>query len=121
MRFDRVRPRPRGDGGMVTAELAACLPVLVLMLAAAISAVAVVSARVHAQDAAREAVRAAARDDSAAARRLAGRAAPGAQVSIIRGGDEVTARIRLRVEPLGDLFPAVTVSADAVAAVEPSR
>lgn len=106
---------------MVTAELAACLPVLVLLLAAAISAVAVVSARVHAQDAAREAARAASRDDTGAARRLADRAAPGAQVSIVRDGDEVTARIRLRVEPLGDLFPGLVVSADAVAAAEPTR
>jgi len=42
---------------MVTAELAACLPVLVLMLAVAVSAVSVAGVRVRAQDAAREAAR----------------------------------------------------------------
>ncbi len=77
----------RADGGMVTAELAACLPVLVLLLAFVVSVATVGSAAVRAQDAAREAARAAARGDDAAAARLAHDAAPGAAVSISSDGD----------------------------------
>ena len=55
----------------MTAELATCLPVLVLLLAVELSAVSVAGQRVRMQDAAREAARAAARGDDATARRLA--------------------------------------------------
>jgi hypothetical protein len=104
---------------MVTAELAACLPVLVLVLGVALSAVAVVGARVRLEDAAREAARAAARGDTAAAHRLAQQAAPGAGVDLeIQGSDEV-ARARLELRPLGGWLPAIVVTERAVAAVEP--
>ena len=73
------------DAGTVTAELAACLPVLVLLLAFAVGVVGVGSARVRAQDAAREAARAAARGDPAAGERLAHEAAPGSTVTITHG------------------------------------
>lgn len=105
---------------MATVELAACLPVLVLLLGAAISVVAVVSGQIHAQDAAREAARAAARGDNGNAARLAHAAAPGAVVSIRRSGDDVSVRVRSRVQPLGDLLPAFTVTGEAVAAAEPT-
>jgi Flp pilus assembly protein TadG len=105
---------------MVTAELAACLPVLVLVLAVALSAVSVAGVRVRAQDAAREAARAAARGDPDQARRLAQRAAPGVSVAISTAGDEVTATARVVVHPLADWLPSLTVSERAVAAVEPS-
>jgi Flp pilus assembly protein TadG len=49
---------------MVTAELAASLPVLVLLLAFAISVVSVVGIRISVADAAREAARAAARGEN---------------------------------------------------------
>ncbi len=104
---------------MVTAELAACLPVLMLVLGVAVSTVSVVSAHVRVQDAAREAVRASARGDGAAARRLVAVAAPGGQLVVSRAGDEVTARVRVTVHPLGDLLPAITVTERAVAAAEP--
>jgi len=74
----------------VTAELATCLPVLVLLLAVALSAVSVAGQRVRMQDAAREAARAAARGDDATARRLAQQYAPGARVTIDRSGGTVT-------------------------------
>jgi Flp pilus assembly protein TadG len=105
---------------MVTAELATCLPVLVLILAVALTAVSAVGARVRLQDAAREAARAAARGDRAAASRLAARAAPGAAVSITSGATEVVAVVRGHVHPLGGWLPALAIRERAVAAVEPS-
>lgn len=113
------RDRGRGDRGMVTAELAACLPVLVLVLAVALTAVSVAGARVRAQDAAREAARAAARGDPGAARRLAAETAPGYQLSIARTGSDVVAVVRARVRALGHVLPAFSISERAVAAVEP--
>lgn len=104
---------------MVTAELAACLPVLVLVLAVALTAVSVVGVRVRLQDAARELARAAARGDPSAGRRLAAQDAPGSSVSVSGGGGEVVAVVRTQVHPLGGWLPAVSVSERAVAAAEP--
>ncbi len=112
--------RRRDDRGMVTAELAAGLPVLVLLLAFSLSVVSVGAARVRAADAAREAARAAARGDDAAASRLAHSAAPGATVALTRSGDDVRAEIRLRQHLLVTWLPAVTITERAVAAAEPS-
>lgn len=104
---------------MVTAELAACLPVLVLLLGVALSAVAVASAHVRAQDAAREAARAVARGDPSAASALVHSAAGGfALTTSVEGGD-VTAVVVARVQPLGDWLPAITVTERATAALEP--
>jgi Flp pilus assembly protein TadG len=108
-----------GDRGMVTAELAACLPVLVLILAVALTAVSAVGARVRVQDAAREAARAAARGDPAAARQLAAQAAPGSAVTITSNATDVVAVVRGRVHPLGGWLPPLVVTERAVAAVEP--
>jgi Flp pilus assembly protein TadG len=115
-----MRSRPHGERGMVTAELAACLPVLVLMLAVAVSAVSVAGVRVRAQDAAREAARAAARGDPGQAQRLAQHAAPGVALDITTQGDEVVAVARVSVHPLARWLPGLTVTERAVAAVEPS-
>jgi hypothetical protein len=103
---------------MVTAELAACLPVLVLLLAVALSTVSVASLRVRAQDAAREAARAAARGDSTNAIRLAQAAAPGAQVDVSVTGGEVVAVASVRAHLLLPFLPSVTVTERAVAARE---
>jgi len=105
---------------MVTAELAACLPVLVLILGVAISAVTVVAERVRLADAAREAARAAARGDPGTGRRLAVQEAPGARVSVSTGGQTVTAVAVREVHPLGGWLPSITVSERCVAAVEPT-
>jgi Flp pilus assembly protein TadG len=104
---------------MVTAELAACLPVLVLLLAVALSAVSVASLRVRAQDAAREAARATARGDSDAAIRLAHDAAPDVEVALSASGSDVTAVATIRAHLLLPFLPMVTVSEQAVAAREP--
>jgi hypothetical protein len=115
----------RSERGMVTAELAACLPTLVLVLAVALTAVSAVSARVRLQDAAREAARSAARGDAATARRLAAQAAPGARLTLSGGGGgggggEVVAVMRETVHPLTGLLPGLALTERAVAAVEPN-
>jgi hypothetical protein len=104
---------------MVTAELAAALPVLMILLGVALAAVSIAGQRVRAADAAREAARAAARGDSATALRLTRDAAPGAGVAISRSGDRVTARVQIAVHPMGGWLPAVQVVERAVAAAEP--
>lgn len=119
MRSSRVPGAAHGDRGTVTAELAACLPVLVLVLAVALTAVTAVSARMRAQDAAREAVRAAARGDPDAARRLAAGAAPGARLTITEDGADVVAVVRDTVHPFAGFLPAMVIAERAVAAVEP--
>lgn len=105
---------------MVTAELAACLPVLVLVLAVALSAVSALGARVRLQDAARELARSAARGDPASGQRFAAQDAPGAVATVTSGGGAVVAVVRLRVRPLGGLLPSFVVSERAVAAAEPT-
>ena len=105
---------------MVTAELAACLPVLMLVLGVALTAVAVAAARVRTQDAAREAARAAGRGDDPAAHRLAVEVAPGSRLFLARDSSTVVATVRSRVHPLGGWLPPITVTERCVAAVEPS-
>ena len=100
--------------------MAAGLPVLLLVLAVALSAVTIGGARVRVQDAAREAARAAARGDRGAAITLAARAAPGVTVRLTTAGDEVIATARLRVHPIASWLPAVVVSEQAVALIEPA-
>lgn len=104
---------------MVTAELAAALPVLVLVLAVAVSAVSVSAARIRAMDAAREAARAAARGDAGRALTLARAVAPDVQITIARSGDQIVATASIHQHLLASWLPAVTVTARAVAAVEP--
>jgi Flp pilus assembly protein TadG len=109
------------DDGMVTAETAVVLPVLLLVLAGAVAAVIVVGAHLRVVDAAREGARAAARgEDVAAVRAIAGRAAPhGAVTDVSTGGDEVRVTVTARVAPLGPVPLRITVSAEAVALREP--
>ena len=104
---------------MVTAELAAGLPVLVLLLGFAISVVQVAGARVRVADAAREAARAAARGDDGTARALAQEYAAGSALTITTGVERVDAVATLVVRPFGSMLPAITVSERAVAAIEP--
>ncbi len=100
---------------MVTAELAACLPVLVLVLAVALSAVEAVSVRVQVQDVAREAVRAAARGDQLPV-------APG--FSVVASNDDAGARVTAtatrQLHLLASWLPSVTITETATAATEPA-
>jgi Flp pilus assembly protein TadG len=114
-----MRRRTR-EAGTVTAELAAALPVLVLVLAVALTAVVSAASRVRLQDAAREAARLAARGDVAAARRVAEQVAPGARLQLASADGEVVAVLTATVHPLTDVLPGLHVEERAVAAVEPS-
>jgi len=105
---------------MVTAETAAVLPVLVVVLLAAVWVVAAAAAQLRCSDAAREAARALARgDDVATSRSLAVAVAPaGATVGISVEGDLVRVRVSARAPlpaPLGGVVPAPTVGGSAVA------
>ncbi|MGX7681376.1 TadE family type IV pilus minor pilin [Jatrophihabitans sp. DSM 45814] len=108
-----------GDRGMVTAELATALPVLVVLALVGVAAVGVGQARVRCADSAREAARAVARGDAASAGALA-RAAAGRPVTVstvvVAGDTSVTVGMQLR--PVRWL-PPLTVSETAVAATEP--
>src|ERR1700750_3225236 len=99
-----MRPRLfRRRAGMVTAETAVVLPVLLLVLAGAVAAVTVVGAQLRCVDAAREAARAAARGEPpAAAAALAADAAPdGAVMLVAVSGDTVRVTVSAEVAPLG--------------------
>lgn len=107
------------DRGSATAELAASLPALVLMLLTALTAVTAVRTHLECVDAAREAARAAARGESGVA--AGTRVAPDASsVSVTNDGDAVRATVRATVRPLGPRLPGFTVEAVAVAAKEPT-
>jgi Flp pilus assembly protein TadG len=106
---------------MVTAEIAVALPVLVLLMAAALTAVMVVSAQLRCVDAAREAARALARGESVTlARSLADQAGPaGSRLTVSRSGDEVTVDVAGKARGLGGVLPAFAVHARSVAVQEP--
>jgi Flp pilus assembly protein TadG len=104
---------------MVTAEAAACLPVLMLLVAAAVALVQVAAARISVQDAAHEAVRGYARGDPATGDRLAAVAAPGAHLAFARSDATVTVTATERRELLGGWLGPVTITASAVALIDP--
>lgn len=109
---------PRSSRGSATAELAAALPALILLLLFALGAVDAALARMRCVDAARSAALVSARGGDGMA--AAGRTGPsGATVRIDRGAALVTVRVEVAVHPLGPHLPAVTVGATAVAEVEP--
>jgi Flp pilus assembly protein TadG len=111
----------RRDGGMATAELAVVLPALVLVIAAALTAVSVMVAQLRCVDAAREGARAAARGEaSPVARSAAERVAPAAaSVAVGDEGEDVRVTVSARAGRVGGLLPTFTVSATAVAHREP--
>lgn len=106
------------DRGAFTAELAAGLPALMLLLLCGLTAVGAVTAQGRCVDAAREGALVAAR--GGAGLENAARIAPAdARVSLAEGEDTVTVTVRARVPFLGGHLPAITVRAEAVAAREP--
>ncbi|MDG4790482.1 TadE family type IV pilus minor pilin [Micromonospora sp. WMMD1102] len=106
------------DRGSFTAELAAGLPALLLLLLAGLTAVNAVTTKGQCVDAAREAAVAASRGAPGVPAGLRA-APPGATVSVSVRGEEVVATVRAPVRALGARLPRLTVSAVAVAAVEP--
>ncbi|RIV36175.1 TadE family type IV pilus minor pilin [Micromonospora radicis] len=111
--------RPAGrDRGSFTAEMAAGLPALLLLLLAGLTAVNAVSTKAACLDTAREAALAASRGEEGAA--AGERQAPtGARVVVVLEGGQVRATVRAPVRILGADLPAITVVAVAVAAAEP--
>jgi hypothetical protein len=109
---------PGRDRGQFTAELAAGLPALLLLLLAGLTAVVAVSVRLQCLDAAREGAISAARGESGSA--AAARVAPaGANISVDAGSETVTVAVSARVRVLGGHLPRIMVRATAVAAQEP--
>lgn len=113
----------RGDCGMVTAEAAVVLPVLLVVLGMAVWALACVAAALRCTDAAHEAARFAARGEPPArVVAIARAAAPGgATVSVSRDGEQVVVLVQAQVRPFGGLLrglPAVPVRASATALAE---
>ena len=111
--------------GIVTAEAALVIPVLVALAAALAWVVALGVVQVRLVDAAREAARVAARGEAAAeVQQAALSAAPdGSTVRVHRTGDSWVAEVSVQVGtdlPLVGLLPAVGMSARAVSAAEPS-
>lgn len=106
------------DRGSFTAELAAGLPALLLLMLAGLTAVDAVTTKAACLDAAREAALAASRGEAgaAAASRIA---PPGAVVTVSVDGDRVTATVRAPVRALGARLPRITVAATTIAATEP--
>ena len=115
------RSSVRDEDGMVTAETAMVLPVLLVVLAGAVAAVLVVGAQLRCVDAAREGARAAARgEDTAAVAAVASAAGPdGAVTALTRTPDEVRVTVTAELAPLGPLPIRVPLHAEAVAQVEP--
>ncbi|MFC0007802.1 TadE family type IV pilus minor pilin [Micromonospora siamensis] len=106
------------DRGSFTAELAAGLPALTLLLLAGVTAVDAVITRAGCLDAARAAALAAARGDQGADAAVA-TAPGGADIRVAVDGDRVTVTVRAPVRALGTRLPRLTVVGTAVAAVEP--
>ncbi|KXP07649.1 pilus biosynthesis protein TadE [Tsukamurella tyrosinosolvens] len=97
-------------------EAAFAVASLIAVLVLSVGAVVGVTAHVRCVDAAREAARLSARgDDARVAKAVSEVGPPGATSTVSRDGDTVTVVVRAPVA----LLPGLTVSASAVAAVEP--
>lgn len=114
----RGRARSVDDSGASTVEAAFALAALVSVLVFCLAGITAVSAQIRCVDAAREAARLAARGDASAVTAVVRRIAPdGATVRLRSEGDVVVARVTAR--PV--LLSGLAITAEAVAAVEPSR
>jgi hypothetical protein len=106
------------DRGFFTAELAAGLPALMLLMLAGLTGVSAVVARGQCVDASREGALVAARGGAGEAAAVA--AAPAdAEIRISVGPDAVTARVRAPVRVFGAHLPAIMVEGSSTAAREP--
>lgn len=112
------RTESSGDRGSVTIEAALGLSVLLLVLAACLTGIAVLLAQLRCADAAREAARLAARGDDAGVGTAMAALAPAGASLALSGGDPVTATVS--VPPVGGLLPGLVISASASAAREPA-
>jgi hypothetical protein len=114
----RRRRWPGRDRGSFTAQLAAGLPALILLLMVGLTAVRAVSDQMQCLDAAREGARAASRGDPGAP--AASRVAPdGADVHIAMSAESVTVTVSAPVRLVVGGLSIITVQGSAVAAREP--
>ena len=109
------------DRGVATAEVAVVLPSLVVLVAAGMSAISVLTAQLRCVDAAREGARAAAQGEGiVVVRSVAGRSGPaGADIQVACRADEVRVTVAADARPVGGLLPWFRVHATAVALREP--
>jgi Flp pilus assembly protein TadG len=105
---------------MVTVELVAVLPVLLLITAALFSAVVLLGDRIRMQDAAGEAARLFARGDAAHARAAVTTLAAGAALDVSRSGSDVRVTVTRHEHLFARWLPAVRVTGTAISAVEPT-
>jgi len=115
--------RRRRERGMVTAEAAVVIPVLLLVALVCGWIVAVGAAQIRVLDAAREGARLAGRGEPPPVVEAAVRKAgpDGAASTMSAGGDTVTVHVTAQVRPglpLLDLLPAVTLDSSATAVLE---
>ena len=103
------------DRGSVTVEAAFGIASLVLVVAIAASGAAAALTQIRVVDAAREAARVGAVSGAGEGAAAGRAAAPGAEVSVDRGGHHVTARVSAPARGL----PGVVLSGRAVARMEP--
>ncbi|WP_203993176.1 TadE family type IV pilus minor pilin [Sphaerisporangium rufum] len=118
----RGGPPMGGDRGSVTAETAMALPALVLVLAAAMWALTVLTAQLKCVDMARAGARAAARGErlEEVRRLVAGGAPRGARISFVRDARLTRVSVTASVRPDWSIgVPPVAVRATATAATEP--
>ncbi len=117
--------RGRRERGMVTAETATVLPLLIALTLCLVWLISLGIAQVRCLDAAREAARLVARGDAAEAQAMARQAAPaGADVTIADSGGLVTVTVSVQARmqlPLLARLPAIEISARAVSALESSN
>lgn len=106
---------------MVTAEMATALPVLVIVVWAAVTAVVVAQLRVRCADAARDAALALARGDASSVQRRADEAA-GRHVDVFvqDEADDVRVTVRMALRPLGWLGQ-LSLQESAVVPAEPGH
>ena len=107
-----MRSRLRGERGSVTAEFAAVVPAVILVLACCLAAMQLASQQLRLQDAAAGAARMVARGESyAAATRQVAQLVPGAQLSRESRGAMLCVQASVSGSIVGGLMGAITVTA----------
>lgn len=106
---------PGRDRGSFTAEFAAGLPALMVLLLLGLAAVSAAVLKAECVDAARDTALAAARGDEAGT----GLGPEGAEIETTGDGDAVTARVRVRLRLPGTRLSLITVEGRATAPREP--
>lgn len=105
---------------MVTVELVAVLPVLVLITGVLLSAILLVGEQIHVQDAASEAARWYSRGDTIHAQAALASLGTGAAVQVTRSGADVRVTVTRQAHLFARWLPTMRVTGTAVAAVEPT-